>query len=241
MQMKKTLLIVAMLCVLFMGGCGTLGPHVAKTAEIELDQDAVRQTLMVSMFIQNEQDENAGVLRAANDAANNAQLDTIGADAYNQVATMLAKDGFVLSTDPPQAKKLGESKMAKSNAAKAGGVWYHPDGATAQFTKVSINGDYSDTALTLRDQENLEEHFAQISITVGEGSGFAIGRIGRFYPIVYLRILILNNQGRAVYKTYLVGEGDKNFLVTDRSPANMKIAISRALRSRTQLDVDTMK
>lgn len=239
--MKKPLLIVAMSLVLFVAGCGSLGPHVAKTSDIELNSAAARPTLMVSMFIQNEQDEDGGLLKAANEMANNQQLSTVGSDAYSQVAEMLAKDGFVLSTDPPQAKKLGESKMAKSDMAKVGGLWYHPDGATTQFTKTSINGDYSDVALKLRDQENLEEHFAQVSITVGEGSGFSVGPIGRFYPIVYLRILILNNQGRVVYKTYLVGEGDKNFMVTDRSPANMKIAISRALRSRTQLEVDTIK
>ena len=42
-------------------------------------------------------------------------------------------------------------------------------------------------------------------------------------------------------KTYLVKKGDKNFMMTDHSPTNMKIAISRALRSRTQLEVDTIK
>ncbi|CAN0420643.1 unnamed protein product, partial [Laminaria digitata] len=224
----KTMMAVLLVSTMALSACGK---DYVKTSEgLILEKSKARPTLLVTMGMHNEDTGEESMLKAAAAASNNQNIDTVGQDAFNQIKGLLAEDGFVLTLDAEQAKKHGTSKMAENESMqKMAGYWYHPDCSSNSFNYGVLGLNMETIALNLRDPENLDEHFASVDVSVGEGSGFSIGRIGRFYPIVTISIRIIDNAGKEVYRARYRGKGDKNFLVADRSPSNMKLAISRAL------------
>jgi len=243
--MKRLCLLLFFVVAFVASGC--VRPFVKTQPGLDLAESQARETLMVTMGVHyqdNAGDENQrrGAVKAVMELANNKELGVVGMETKDRLTKLLAEEGFVLTTDDFRSKQYAFDPVAQNDALNTlAGFWFHPEGATRPFNTMLFDANLVEVAQRVRTPDKPEEYFSSIDVTISEGISFGCGGlIGWYYPIVTIRIRIIDNRGVEVYRARYIGEGDRSFGVSDRKPTNMRRAVERALSVRPEIEVEDL-
>ena len=186
--------------------------------------------LMVSGLVETRQEaaQNPGVATMVAAAAGNLQMDEFGATVRGKLAPWLAKQGFTIAPDADRAKSL--QKVDWGEAANAlsvlSGVWVDPDGAAMRVAGDTLfrGGTLEKVAAKLDTGASPEAYLFTV-VTVTEDPEWLFFR----RPIVKLSVIVADEKGREVLRARAYGRGKTTPLVTDRTNANLSIALDEAL------------
>lgn len=172
----------------------------------------------------------------------NKDLDKFGERALEMTQEALLKRGYQLTLDKERAVRLGDSSLAKNKDMQTlSGFWTHPQTSPYAFNGTFFESSLVKVAQTLQTPDKPQEHFASITLYVYEDADWACGSIiGWFFPVVTMDVRILNNKGKEIFNSRVRGEGDSSFAVADRSPANLELALKRALMKMNALEVESL-
>ncbi len=196
----------------------------------DLPTEPTMPALMVSGLVETQQQaaESPSVLNVVAAAAGNLQVDEFGATVSGKLAPWLGKQGFTIVEDADRAKSL--QKVDWGEAANAlsvlSGVWVDPDGAAMRVAGDTLfRGGTLTKVATKLDTGASPEAYLFTVVTVMEDPEWLFFR----RPIVKLSVIVADEKGREVLRARAYGHGKTTPLVTDRTNANLSIALDEAL------------
>ena len=228
MSMRRLSLLVISLTAAF-GLTGCLSPFLKQASNAPEQKPA---TALVSGFnIRVSSSEDASLI----DVAQNAGLAEFGQKATGLFETAIAEYGYTPAYDANRTSKLDLIQLA-SNAGSAAltGTWRHPkashwapDAVDSVFTKpgdvlgkIAVSGQ--------------KEYFAFAEVVIYNKGMFMKE------PYVVVRASVYDQDARKVLDLRGIGEGDSRFMITDRSPANLQLALQRGFESLKAVKVEAL-
>jgi hypothetical protein len=229
MSMRRLSLLVVSLTAIF-GLTGCLSPYLKQASNAPEQKPSA--ALVTGFNIRFESQGNEASLI---DLAQNAGLDEFGKKATGLFETALAEYGYTPAYDGTRTSKLDLIQIA-SNAGSAAltGTWRHPkashwapDAVDNLFTKP---GDVLGKIVV----SGQKEYFAFAEVVI-YNKGMFIKE-----PYVIVRASIYDQESRKVLDLRGIGEGDSSFMITNRSPENLQLALQRGFESLKAVKVETL-
>jgi hypothetical protein len=228
MSMRRLSLLVISLTAAF-GLTGCLSPYLKQASNAPEQKPA--SALVTGFNIRVNTGEEASLI----DVAQNAGLDEFGKKATGLFETAIAEYGYTPAYDANRTSKLDFIQIA-SNAGSAAltGTWRHPkashwapDAVDSLFTKP---GDVLGKIVV----SGQKEYFAFAEVVI-YNKGMFIKE-----PYVVVRASIYDQDSRKVLDLRGIGEGDSSFMITNRSPENLQLALQRGFESLKAVKVESL-
>ncbi|MEE2751440.1 MAG: hypothetical protein VX519_08410 [Myxococcota bacterium] len=233
-----------LLCGITLLSTGCLKTYVYRSPD--LSPDATLSTLMVHTGVQTEQtrefilDEGVSSISGndiallASDIAQNRKLDQFGMIVMDSSEPFLTSQGLdvVIDTDRAKALRKFDWTQFQNNTTVISGNWVDPRGNVMPLVPGMPlrNTIYSKLGKALH-AGGAPEGYLYVVADVHERGLF------RRYPKLSLTFVVHDELGQELLVAQGVGKGQHNFLVTDRSPENLSLALGNALESLSEAEV----
>ena len=212
--------------------------------------DPVQATHLASMATGVERYEDETAVQAVVAVAQNEKLERFGLEALPRIQEVLRAEGFALEIDEARAKRLrtglGVAEGLQGNRAATAliGWWAHPETSPMNFAYHDRWGDdYGDEARALgAGEEGAPRYFTAVHLAIEEHRGGGCGPIfSSYYPVVVLRVRVIDQAGQPVYEAQVTGEGESQMAATDRSVENLMLALDEALAKLRAMEEEPLE
>ena len=206
--------------------------------------DTPMDALMVSTRVQTIQESNesggiGALVETATDLAANSQIDEFGSGVVDTLSGFLSTHGYTVVVDEAKAKSLQNVDWgeAGNKLSTLSGGYTDPRGAAMMVMPKML---FRDKVLqTTATKLSLDQGDAMLFITVNilESRKWLIMRL----PYIQTTVLVADHSGQALLAAQGLGSGDTSVIVIDRSPANLQVAMDRAVEALGAAEVTPMK
>lgn len=219
-------------------GCATT--YIKQTANVPESGSA--PTLLASYTVKKQQQGEGSVLDAAVDAAQNAQLEEFGNQAFKTVAERLAKRGFVLELEAPRARAIDVIQIDGGAALAAmTGFWKHPETSgvqTIELTNLIAGGANRKHFAGKLYEDGKQKYFAFVGVNVlDQESFFGLWKS----PEIRVHSVVISAEGQLVMESQGIGVGNGSLFFADRSPKNLLVAMEGAVAALEKAKVEELK
>ena len=199
---------------------------------------APRPALLVANVVTTASDGDKGLLQGTLDLAANAQVDGLGRDVSVAAQALLEARHLSWTEDPARAKTVAKGDYGDlvNNLQTLSGVWIDPRGELFTLQSMTPRKLYAKVADRLNGPVD-PEAFVFLRTTIEDRTKFLVMK----YPRCNLDVEVVSDQGTLLYDLRTYGDGKAKFLVRDRLPANLHIALEDALDRAAALPVDPPK
>jgi hypothetical protein len=210
---------LASLLIIVAAASACLTPYVSRKDALPEPRPA--PTLIAGYTVQN-----PGSSRSILDLAQDSGLAEFGDASVAMVQTALAEKGFALAFDKLRTNEINQGGIGGDSATAAlTGAYNHPQ--SSYWAPDLLHGPFvkpMDLIAKVKGSDGAE-HFAFCAIYVRD-LGILLKE-----PQVELRVDIFDGAGTKIISLRGVGVGETNFLVNNRSPSNLQVALERAIAS----------
>jgi hypothetical protein len=222
--MSVAVLRLTSLMVVLAASSACLTPYVSRKDSLPEPRPA--PTLIAGYTVQN-----PGSQRSILDVAQDSGLAAFGEASVPLVQAALAEKGFALTFDKLRTNEINQGGIGGDSATSAlTGAFNHPQ--SSYWAPDLLHGPFVKPLdlITRVKGEDGAEHFAFCALYVRD-----LGMILK-EPQVELRVDIFDGSGVKVLSLRGLGVGETGFLINNRSPTNLQVALERAIASLGTLE-----
>lgn len=173
-----------------------------------------------------ESNNDGSLLDAAADMAQNSMLADFGKEATPLLASALAERGYTATYDNARATKLDVIQLqSNSGVAALTGTWRHPDSSHWTPDAVDSLFVHPNDVISKIKVDGQKEYFAFTEVLIRDNGMFMKE------PYVVVRTAIYDENARLVLDLRGLGYGESRFMIADRSPKNLEVALQRGFES----------
>jgi hypothetical protein len=174
------------------------------------------------------------LLDAAIDAAQNSMLAEFGTSATDLLKERMAQYGYTVAFDQPRSAKLDAVQLS-SNAGTAAltGQWRHPE--ASYWTPDMVDSLFVKPSDIVSKIKTDQKEFFGFADVVIRDTGIILKE-----PTVIVKVAVYDQDAKKVLDLGGIGSGASSIFVSDRSPNNLKIALTKAFESLAQAKEESL-
>lgn len=210
-----------------------------------LAPDAPVPGLMVSTIVETsdsntENDGVVGLVQAATDLANNAELETFGVGVEPAVTTWLATQGVAQTADKDRVMtgKQTDWGAVANDFTVLSGTWVDPDGLGLRVATDTLfaGGTMKAVAERVAGPDG-REVYAYTTVTVVPLTEWLVVGV----PRVRVSVVVHDREGTTLLRARAWGVGQRTAFVVDRSPTSLQKGFEEAMAKLAEAEVEPLQ